>query len=636
MNMKATLFLAATAAASVSAEFAFIPDVVDVATLYDYNTAPSGSKRCALVSIAMDESGSMKTEQEFMRQFAIPRMTQLLHSSEYQYDHVFFCMHGFGALGVPTGAPQYGFRTLGCTEGVPGTNALKDPQVADWVNESGGFQEDGYNAIVAGINALPGTIVGNTGSIDLNAECSVLNKNFILVTDEDRDVLNPFTGSNPADYVRNELSSKGYILNEVVDLNMDLPTTVTDETPIGLRVNYPLSAMTTPSGTKQSCITNPFDGSSMCRDVPAYDYDNEWFTTNLHNENNHGGDWTTYVQNGESPDTYYQDGYGGNTDTDYIPLIQDTRGAVWSIRPLRAALSETGQVLDQGQIEAFAEAFIDIKVNEIDCTTNCDCRAPPCRETELGGDPHITTWRNEHYEYHGQCDLVMLKDAEFADGLGIDVHVRTKIVRFWSYIKNVAIRIGNDILEVEGNGDLSDGEAHFWVNYEYQGELTEFAGFPVTEEHSVNYKRIFKIDLNSKYENEFIIVQIYKEFVRVRFSGGSKSFGKSVGLLGDYYSGKTLARDGQTVLNDFVELGHEWQVLPSEPKLFHEMERPQFPEICMEPEDPRGERRRRLEESSVSMEQAEQACSTLKDPMARKDCVYDILATQDLDMIGAF
>merc|ERR1711862_1024796 len=101
-------------------------------------------------------------------------------------------------------------------------------------------------------------------------------------------------------------------------------------------------------------------------------------------------------------------------------------------------------------------------------------------------------------------------------------------------------------------------------------------------------------------------------------------------------TGKTLGRDGSTAMDDFTEFGDEWQVLPSEPRLFHEFENPQFPELCIKPEDPRGERRRRLAESSISIEQAEAACKSLADPLSIKDCVYDILATQDLDMVGAF
>jgi len=242
----------------------------------------------------------------------------------------------------------------------------------------------------------------------------------------------------------------------------------------------------------------------------------------------------------------------------------------------------------------------------------------------------------QHYEYHGQCDLVMMSDPKFADDLGLDIHIRTKIVRYWSYIKSVAIRIGNDILEIEGTLDEDDAEPHYWINYEYQGELDDYAGFTVTQEFPVAYKGEYKIDLSPKYQDQYILVQLFKEFVRVQFHGGEEVFGNTVGLLGDYNTGKTFARDGSTVMNDFVELGDEWQVIPSEPKLFHEIIRPQFPQKCIQPEDPRGDRRRRLAESTISIEQAEEVCAQLKDPLTIKDCVYDILATQDLDMVGAF
>mmetsp|Transcript_31923 Transcript_31923/g.77387 ORF Transcript_31923/g.77387 Transcript_31923/m.77387 type:complete len:112 (+) Transcript_31923:3-338(+) len=111
-------------------------------------------------------------------------------------------------------------------------------------------------------------------------------------------------------------------------------------------------------------------------------------------------------------------------------------------------------------------------------------------------------------------------------------------------------------------------------------------------------------------------------------------------MLGDFKTGKTLARDGATVLDDYTDLGREWQVLPSDKKLFRESSAPQFPDLCIEPEDPRGDRarRRRLDESSsiITEEQAEAACAGLKDDLDRKDCVYDILATQDMDMVGAY
>jgi hypothetical protein len=232
--------------------------------------------------------------------------------------------------------------------------------------------------------------------------------------------------------------------------------------------------------------------------------------------------------------------------------------------------------------------------------------------------------------------LVLAKDPEFADGLGLDVHIRTKLVRFWSYIKQAAIRIGNDILEIEGSADPTDMDTHYWINLEYKGELKTLGGFPVTFERKGS-KRVIEIDLSSKYPGVKIVLATYKEFISVDFVNSSEeAFGKAVGLFGDFKTGNTYARDGSTVLDDFTELGHEWQVLPAEVMIFHDIAEPQFPQMCIDPEDPHGERRRRLDESFVTEEQAEAACARLSDAADRKDCVYDILATQDVDMVGAY
>eukprot|EP00980_Cylindrotheca_fusiformis_P029087 scaffold22714_cov155-Cylindrotheca_fusiformis.AAC.4 len=251
-------------------------------------------------------------------------------------------------------------------------------------------------------------------------------------------------------------------------------------------------------------------------------------------------------------------------------------------------------------------------------------------------DGIVKTWKQEHFEYHGQCDLVLAQDHEFADGLGLEVHIRTKLVRFWSYIKSVAIRLGEDVLEVEGSGDPKLGVTNYWINLEPVGKLTTLGGFPVALRASSLVKRRFEIDLSSKYAGQKIIVSAYKEFLKVDFVNGSEeAFGNTVGMLGNFTTGHTLARDGVTVMDDFVLFGNEWQVLPSENMLFHATSEPQFPRKCIEPEDPRGQRRR-LDESMLPEEEAEKACAGIQDPLDRKDCVYDVLATQDIDMAGAY
>jgi hypothetical protein len=337
-------------------------------------------------------------------------------------------------------------------------------------------------------------------------------------------------------------------------------------------------------------------------------------------------------------------------DGDYCGAINAARSGSVIMNPTPSVTEPTLTSVSEPSVCNY-EARFDVPCNNA-CEPTLTMAAIPLRRCESttggdlnggggsgsGGDPHVTTWVGEHFEYHGQCDLTLVKDANFADGLGLDIQIRTKLVRYWSYIKSVAIKIGNDILEIEGSADADDAEAHYWINFEYQGELDEAfaAGFSVTQELPSVYKRRYHIDLSPKYPDTTITVELYKEFVRVRFHGDHHAFGNTVGLMGDYKTGKTLARDGTTVLNDFTEFGDEWQVLPSEPKLFHEISHPQFPELCIKPEDPRGERQRRLAESTISIEQAEAACATLNDPLSIKDCVYDILATQDLDMVGAF
>jgi hypothetical protein len=254
------------------------------------------------------------------------------------------------------------------------------------------------------------------------------------------------------------------------------------------------------------------------------------------------------------------------------------------------------------------------------------------------GDPHFKTWQGEHFEYHGQCDMVLTKDHGFAGGLGLEVQIRTKLVRYWSYIQRAAVRIGNDILEIEGSLDPENRDSHFWINLEYHGKATSIGGFPLSIKSNGANKRSFEIDLSSKFPGQKIVFSAFREFVRVDFKASTaEAFGNTVGMLGNFRTGDLLARDGKTKIDEFVTLGNEWQLLPSDDMLFQDSDEPQFPRRCLLPEDPQGQRRRRLSESTISVEEAEAACSKVSgDKLDIKDCVYDILATQDLDMVGAF
>ena len=63
---------------------------------------------------------------------------------------------------------------------------------------------------------------------------------------------------------------------------------------------------------------------------------------------------------------------------------------------------------------------------------------------------------------------------------------------------------------------------------------------------------------------------------------------------------------------------------------------PSFLNSAMFQKDLHGERRRRFDEASVTEEQAEAACAGLEDEFSRKGCIYNIIATPRLGMVGAY
>ena len=91
-----------------------------------------------------------------------------------------------------------------------------------------------------------------------------------------------------------------------------------------------------------------------------------------------------------------------------------------------------------------------------------------------------------------------------------------------------------------------------------------------------------------------------------------------------------MGRDGKTIFTDTDEFGKEWQVLSTEPMLFHNVSGVQHPEVCAMPQSMgssvKKNLRRRLGESLLSTEDAENACAHAEE---MEDCVADVLATND-------
>ena len=250
-----------------------------------------------------------------------------------------------------------------------------------------------------------------------------------------------------------------------------------------------------------------------------------------------------------------------------------------------------------------------------------------------GGDPHFKPWNGHRFSYHGECDLVLLRSDEFADGLGLDLHVRTTIHGFYSLIEAAALRIGPSVLEVSGG--------LFWVNGT-QGSDEQLplsmSGFtlhpPYTQDANTRGTgKVYKLDLNG---GDKILFRNYKHLLTVDVSGSSQDFGNSVGLMGHYETGALLARDGETEIPEANVFGHEWQVQDHEPMLFVSSRAPQHPhDGCNMPEQTVESRHLRESKNSDLIAAAEEACAG-KHLDDFEFCVFDVLATEDIGLAGVW
>jgi hypothetical protein len=72
-----------------------------------------------------------------------------------------------------------------------------------------------------------------------------------------------------------------------------------------------------------------------------------------------------------------------------------------------------------------------------------------------GGDTHFKTLLGSSFDFHEDCDLILLVAPSFEGGRGLKIHVLTQLSsnHHYSFVSVMAIQIGEDILEVAGHGD---------------------------------------------------------------------------------------------------------------------------------------------------------------------------------------
>jgi hypothetical protein len=236
------------------------------------------------------------------------------------------------------------------------------------------------------------------------------------------------------------------------------------------------------------------------------------------------------------------------------------------------------------------------------------------------GDPHFKTWMGDKFDYHGECDLVLVDNPSFNDGVGMRLHIRTTRVGYFSYIERAALQIGDDVLEF-----YNDAEDFLINGKKATEDQKTFAGFELRR-----FKKAIavRLDKSSKTRIDFKVRKSGFPSILVEAGSNLDFFEGSVGLLGEYPTGRKAGRDGLTMMegeeDDHTEYALEWQVRDTEPMLFQEARFPQYPSQCLPPAKVLG---KRLGDSHMK-EAAEEACAAWGDD--KDECIFDVMATRDI------
>lgn len=215
----------------------------------------------------------------------------------------------------------------------------------------------------------------------------------------------------------------------------------------------------------------------------------------------------------------------------------------------------------------------------------------------------------------------------------LDIQMRTTIRHDYSFISQVAIRIGQDIFEVASYGD-------YMLNSMNTIDMPAQMGDHKVTMHHVNKKKhVFYVHMEDQVDLE---ITSFKDYVSISVLNSTVAmFEGSVGLLGDHSTGDVLSRDGTSVMSLEEEaahrIGEEWQVRPDvDGQLFSLVRAPQYPTKCFFPDANAAQARaRKLGEASISSDEAEEACAGVGSSN-KDDCINDVMKTGDIDIAEVY
>ena len=219
----------------------------------------------------------------------------------------------------------------------------------------------------------------------------------------------------------------------------------------------------------------------------------------------------------------------------------------------------------------------------------------------------------------------------FHNKAGLDFHVRTTMHEgMYSYIDSAAVRVGEHVVEIQNGKVIVNKKEHKDDELPLSFGQYDLALLKQQVDKDGNVIRrsyILKLDETSAMEFKF-----YKEFMTFDLIGHHE-FTDAAGLLGSYPRGDMISRSGEE-MNRFEDFGFEWQVGPSDAKLFSDLRAPQLPyERCRIPEQQTaGAGRRKLRGQNAKLLSAAQKACASQNGNDFSLCVEDVMMTGDLEM----
>ncbi|CAJ1947811.1 unnamed protein product [Cylindrotheca closterium] len=222
-------------------------------------------------------------------------------------------------------------------------------------------------------------------------------------------------------------------------------------------------------------------------------------------------------------------------------------------------------------------------------------------------DPHFCTFNENCYAYHGVCDMVFLRNAL------VEIHIRTKSLgrRHWSSLSGIAMRIGNDTLEMDDN-------AYYYLNGESLASGAPPVALAGSFPFSVSSSGVGSLQLSG---GQFIQLSQFGTVLNLQVHGHGSDFRDSNGMSGKWDRLPLIGRDGLSVFENTTEFAMEWEINASKGDL--QLFREAAQSSCREPGP-------RPEPDVATLELARTACANILDDVLNENCVFDVTSTGDV------